>query len=81
MISLVKGLIDSWLRNPSQTNCSNHSVIVLELDNATSHPPSPFKFNSHWLEHLDYLHLMTSSWVPLLVDDAKFMLQLQRNGA
>jgi hypothetical protein len=40
----------------------NHIPIFLQVDEAVSKPPSPFKFNSHWLKDPKFKDLVQSEW-------------------
>jgi len=41
---------------------SDHSPIMIEFKRGAPKPPSPFKFNSAWLQCEDYIKLVSSTW-------------------
>jgi hypothetical protein len=41
---------------------SNHFLIILEASFGRAKPPSPFKFNTCWLDHEDYVQMVKTQW-------------------
>lgn len=43
----------------------DHNPIILEIQQDSHKPPSPFKFNANWISNPDFGDLVRTNWIPL----------------
>ena len=60
----------------------DHNPIMLEIQQVSQKPPSPFKFNANWISDSEFGDIVRSNWIPLNSQDGsragvKFMENLK----